>query len=243
MAGWGNLGDTGLTAAVLEEPAVAPSGSHANSLIFTGRTWPLFGRTLLVALAQYEVVPSPWANTAFYRWFVHRIVLPNGKAVGFAGKPGDIWWAFMLLALSAYANAIHDLLVLAVLPLTVWLYIVIMRWVFANLIWAGRAAPLRFTGGYWGLLGWMALSIVSILTIIGWAWAMNAMMRWICRHVEGSSQRLDFVATGWNTLWRTFAFSFLCILIIPIPWLLRWYTRWMVAQFVLVPRAGTAVAA
>jgi hypothetical protein len=239
MPGWTTASEAGLMAGALgaPPPLTRPAGAQADSLIFNGRVWPLFGRSLLVGICQYLIFPSPWANTSYYRWFVHNLSLPNNKPVGFAGKAGDIWYIFMLLAACGHAGAIHYSLYLLSLPLTVLFYLIIMRWFFAKLIWPGRAAPLEFTGGYWGLLGWMALGALSVLTIIGWAWVMTATTRWICRHVEGSSRQLIFVAGGWSMLWRTLLFGLSCILLIPIPWTLRWYVRWTTAQFHLVARA------
>jgi hypothetical protein len=113
-------------------------------LIFTGRTWPLFGRVLLVGLCQYYiVVPTPWANTSFYRWSVHHIALPNGKPVGFVGKPGDIWYVFILLALCALAGNIHWSLQLLALPLMALFEWMIMRWFFANLVRPFGAAAIH----------------------------------------------------------------------------------------------------
>lgn len=240
MPSWAKASEVGLMAGALSPPpppVTRPAGAQADSLIFTGRTWPLFGRLLLVVLSQAVVIPAPWANTSFYRWFVHHLSLPNNKPVGFTGKPGDIWYIFILLALCAYGGNIHWAVQLIALPLTVLFYWIIMRWFFANLIWPGRAAPLQFTGGYWGLLGWSLLAGLSILTIIGWAWVMTAMLRWICRHIEGSSKHLIFVASGWSYLWHTLLFSLSCALLIPIPWTLRWYVRWTMAQFHLTVRA------
>jgi hypothetical protein len=119
-------------------------------------------------------------------------------------------------------------------------YFIILRWVLNNLTWDGRAEPLQFSGSYWGLLGWFALLWVSFITIIGWAWVITAMNRWICRHVEGSSQELSFVASGWGMLWRTILFAIGCAFLIPIPWVLRWYIGWLIAQFHLGNRATVA---
>ena len=238
MPEWVKASDAGLTAGALEPlPVTRPAGAQPDALIFTGRTWPLFGRALLLGLCQYVVVPAPWAATSFYRWVVHHVSLPNGKAVGFAGRPGDIWYIFILLALCAYAGSIHWAVQFIALPVTVLCYWIIMRWLFPNLIWAGRRAPLQFTGGFWPLLGWMALAALAMVTIVGWAWVLTAMMRWTCRHVEGSSQQLIYVASGWGILWRTFLFSLSCVLLVPIPWTLRWYFGWSMAQFHLTARA------
>jgi hypothetical protein len=240
MPGWAKASEVGLMAGTLNPqplPVTRPAGAQAESLIFSGRVWPLFGRTLLIGICQYLVIPAPWANTSFYRWFVHHLALPNNKPVGFAGKPGDIWYIFILLALCAYSGTIHWALQLITLPLSVLFSWIIMRWLFANLIWPDRTAPLQFTGGFWGLLGWSLLAGLSFITIIGWAWIMTATLRWICRHIEGSSKQLIFVASGWSMLWRTLLFSLSCALLIPIPWTLRWYVRWTMAQFHLTARA------
>jgi hypothetical protein len=39
-------------------------------------------------------------------------------------------------------------------------------------------------------------------------------------------------------LWRTLVFALGCILLIPIPWVLRWYVNWYVSQFELVGSAA-----
>ncbi len=81
------------------------------------------------------------------------------------------------------------------------------------------------------------LTALAFITIIGWAWVMTATFRWVCRHIERSSKKLVFVAGGWSMLWRTLLFGLLCALIIPIPWMLRCYTRWVTVQFHLVAPA------
>jgi hypothetical protein len=40
----------------------------------------------------------------------------------------------------------------------------------------------------------------------------------------------DFVGTGWGILWRTTVFVLAFIFVIPIPWLMRWYTVWFLSQ-------------
>lgn len=218
-------------------PGIVDGGQPGAPIAFQAGTWPLFGRTLLVAICQFLIIPAPWAVTAFYRWFVSQVRLPNEKVVTFEGKPTDIWWVFMLTALLGYGGFIHISVQLLLLPLMVWFYLLIMRWVFGNLAWDGQTARLTFSGRYWPMLGWLALSWVSMFSIIGWAWVYTAMLRWICRNVQGSSKQLSFVASGWDMLWRTLAFGLSCIIIIPIPWTLRWYMGWLVSQLCLSERA------
>jgi hypothetical protein len=61
-------------------------------------------------------------------------------------------------------------------------------------------------------------------------------MRWVFRHVEGSSKQASFIGTGWGVLWRTMVFGMACCFIIPIPWMMSWYSRWFVSQFCLTAR-------
>jgi hypothetical protein len=217
-----------------------PGGEAGQPLEFTGGVWPLLGRSLLVAIGQALVIPSPWTTTSFYRWLVDRIQLPYGKQAAFAGQPGDIWYIFMLSALCSYAGYVNDWLQFLIIPLSILFYFIIIRWFVSNLIWQGQGAPLTFAGSFWGLLGWSLLLGISFITIIGWAWVMTAAMRWICRHVEGSSLQLSFVASGLGLLWRSILFVLACCLIIPVPWVLRWYTAWNISQFHLSARASVS---
>jgi hypothetical protein len=78
---------------------------------------------------------------------------------------------------------------------------------------------------------------LSILSIVGWAWVSTAWARWMCRHVEGSHRELVFNASGWSYLWRMLVVVLTSIFLVPIPWTLRWFTRWAVSQLALVERA------
>jgi len=163
--------------------------------------------------------------------------LPGGQRVTFHGKPGDIWYIFILNALLGYVGYIHSGLQLLVLPLSLFFLLIILRWFLQNLAWEGQATTLTFTGGYWPMLGWYLLLIVSIISIIGWAWVYTAWIRWMCRHVEGSARQLIFTAGGWSLLWRFTVFTLSCIVIIPIPWTFHWIARWFISQLALVERA------
>jgi hypothetical protein len=47
--------------------------------------------------------------------------------------------------------------------------------------------------------------------------------------VRGTAE-FAFTGTGLEILWRTVVVVLLCILIIPIPWMMRWYTQWILSQ-------------
>ena len=241
MSAWTKAGAVpGLIPPGLHSEASAKAGAlHLSSntaLATSATTWPLFGWFLLIAIGQCLIVPAPWVWTGFYRWFIDRIALPNGKRVSFAGKAGDIWYVFILSAVCGFAGLVHQGLPLLLLPITALLNFLTIRWVIAKLRWDGQQQSLRFVGSYWVLLGWMAFTWIALLSIIGWAWVATAATRWLCRNIDGSTQQLGFAATGWGVLWRTLLFALACCFVIPIPWALRWYTHWMVSQFHLVPR-------
>ncbi len=106
-----------------------------------------------------------------------------------------------------------------------------LRWVVANISAEGRPLSLSFTGNVWTYIGWYIVFYLSFITIIGWAWVMTAWVRWICSNTAGTRREISFNATGLEMLWRTVVFSLACALIIPIPWMIRWYGRWYVSQF------------
>lgn len=249
MSDWTKAGDIpGLIPQSLRPPppprsAGAPEGG-AQGFAATVGVWALLGRVLLLCLCQLVIIPFPWAVAHFSRWFVAHIVVPGGRRVTFTGKAADIWYVFVLYALCAYADLALSfigrnswlaarVLPLLVIPATAFLGLMALRWFYANLAWEGRVAPLHFTGGFWAMLGWSLLVPISVVSIIGWAWVYTAWGRWMCRHVEGAQRRLSFTATGLGYLWRTVVFALSCILIVPIPWTLRWYVGWIVSQFAL----------
>jgi len=115
---------------------------------------------------------------------------------------------------------------------------VILRWVVSNISSNGQPLPITFNGSVLTYIGWHVLLVISGITIVGWAWVIVAQTRWICRNIGGTNREILFRATGLEILWRTLVFAIACIFIIPIPWMLIWYVRWMVSQFELVERAA-----
>jgi GYF domain 2 len=215
----------------LPASSAAAAAGAAEALATDVRVWPLIGRSIVVALGQLLILPAPWAVTSYYRWFVGHLQLPGGRRAAFTGRPEDIWYIFMLNALLGYAGVINNYLQLATVFLAPLFLLIILRWFVPNLTWQGQTAPLRFTGTYWPMLGWYVLAIISVISIIGWAWVTTAWTRWMCRHVEGGARRLLFTASGWGLLWRSIVFFLSRLVIVPIPWSVHWYVRWLVSQF------------
>ena len=118
-----------------------------------------------------------------------------------------------------------------------WLFIV---WLIANLASNGQPLGLHFSGSFWAFLGWSILAAVSFITIIGWAWVYAAMIRWICRNIQGTRREVAFTGTGLELLWRSIVAAIASVFIIPIPWVYRWMWRWLASQTILAERGAQA---
>jgi len=221
-------------------PAVGYASGATGPLSTHVRVWPLFGRAIVVAIAQLTIIPAPWVLPSFYRWFVDQIDFPGQQRVTFEGKPGDIWYVFVAYSLLVYVGYISGWLRLLSIPLMVLCLFLILRWFLRNLAWDGQGTQLTFTGSYWPLLGWYLLLIVSFISIIGWAWVATAATRWVCRNITGSERELVFTASGGGLLWRALVLGITSIFLIPIPWMMCWFTRWQISQFALVERTHGA---
>ncbi len=209
---------------------VRPSGQLAADF----GVFALFGRGLLLVFGTLLVVTAPWAVTSFYRWMFSHIQVPQRPHLAFTGKAGDIWYVFVLTGLSSYVGLAHIwYLPYLLMPIQAFLAWIAVRWVVANLSSEGRQLPLHFAGSVWAYIGWNILLNLSIFTIIGWAWVTTAWTRWICRNIAGTTRTVSFNASGWQVLWRIFVLVLTAIVIIPIPWTMRWYARWFISQFSL----------
>jgi hypothetical protein len=216
--------------------AAAPPGGSASyppqPLDSSIPVWGLFGRCLLFLIGMLLIVPSPWTSTSFYKWLCERVTLPEGERINFTGKPGDIWYVFIGSSIATWISALSKgsiTIDIVTYLLSALFGFLVIKWIYVNIKSTDGGVNLWFEGSFWGYLGWSLLLVVSIVTIIGWAWVLKFMIRWICRNVRGSA-RLDFIATGLSVLWRSLVFLILCALVIPIPWALRWYARWYISQ-------------
>ena len=199
--------------------------------------WPYLGWALLFVVGEIVVVLTPWTAVYLYRYVVDRIRVPGRPNLSFTGQPLDIWYVFIGLAVLSYVglsdNAFVKLLAFVGQAFLGWM---ILRWGISKLASNGQPLPISFEGSPVIYFGWYLFMIVSGITIIGWAWVLTAWMRWICRNIAGTRREVVFTASGLQMLWRTLAFGFGCAFIIPIPWLLRWYSQWYISQFALVQR-------
>jgi hypothetical protein len=221
--------------------------------------WGLFWRGLVRSIGFLLVIPAPWAAAFFFRFLCSRITLPNGARLSFAGKAGDIWYIHVAIAVLALAGRYEKLAVVCLL-LSLGLQLYVIRWVCDKLRASDGSLHVSFKGHLFNLLSWYLFLCLSILTIIGWAWVLKGMYRWICRSVEGT-HRFEFTATGLEILWRVATlfvqflliigislvtyyfiktgknivwcypmFFLLGLLVILIPWTVRWLTSWWISK-------------
>jgi hypothetical protein len=244
--GQGGMGQTGMAMgqaamgmgqrAMGARPAAAAAGP-TDALIPDFPVWGLCWRAIVFGFCSAFIIPAPWCIAALYRYIVGHVSLPDGRRLSFAGSGGDVWYLiigpllvlFILGALAAFIPLISFLNILIGLAVIIVVPYLMLRWVVEKIGAEDGSVKLAFRGSIWGLLGWHLLLPLSELTIIGWAWVIAAQQRWICRNVSGT-HRFEFAGTGLEILWRTIVTALACYLIIPIPWMIRWYYSWLVSQ-------------
>ncbi len=236
-----------LAQAFRQKPGFAPA-SGTGPLQADLPAWGLFWRGVVYVVGVAMVVPAPWAGRWFYNWFAGRIALPNGRRLFLESSIGACWLIFAGIGLAAivpdffrhtdaypYARLASGLSSEA-------LAFLLVGWFSRSLRSEDGALDIGFGGGFWAYLGWDLLMVLSLVTVVGWAWVARSKMRWICRHAGGSHQ-FEFVASGWQILWRTFAMLLGSALVVTIPWLMRWYLSWCIAQIVAAPGAASVALA
>lgn len=234
---WGAAGQIEKFASLFagQAPAPMPVANLAFANLAVGYlsadlpVWGLFWRAVVVGLGNLVVIPAPWVNTMYYRFIGTHTALPDGRRFTFAGQPGDIWPVFVGTSLLALVAQISPYALWVTEPVTLVLAVLVMRWFCAKLGTADGSVNLRFTGGMWAYIGWIALLALSCLTIIGWAWVFRAIMRWKCQNVAGTLA-FDFTGSGGSILWRTIVVALASMVVIPIPWMMRWYAIWLISQ-------------
>ena len=216
--------------------AGSPAGGHLSiDFGIVDFAW----RFIVMLIGTILVIPYPWVLVWFITWFVPCISVPGRSNLSFEGNAMTIVpWYFgaIVVALVVYYLDIQ-VLHFAVNIMEIALLWLFLRWYVANIASNGQLLGLSFSGTVWAFVGWNILLAVSFITIIGWAWVYTAQMRWFYRNIQGTRREVTFTGTGLEFLWRAIVAGIASIFIIPIPWMYRWFGRWLASQTVLVERA------
>lgn len=249
MANWQRAGDVPGLMAGGSPPAMPQAGSSVaggtgyGALAIDFGIWEFVWRSLLFFLGILVVIPTPWVICWYANWFMSCIHVPGRPNLSFTGKPGTIaLWYFGTLAVLIFLALVASTTSMRAIDnlggiVQLVLYWLFLKWFFTQLASNGQPLGLSFSGSFWAYLGWNILLVLSVITIIGWAWAYVAQVRWFCRNIQGTRREVIFKGTGLEFLWRSIVAALVCSLIIPIPWMYRWMARWMASQTELVPRA------
>jgi hypothetical protein len=199
-------------------------------------------RSLVLVIGMLLIIPTPWVLVWYLNWIVPCVQVPGRPNLSFTGTAMTIvpWYFGLIVLVIAVSflgvDLLNNLMSLAQFVLY-WLFV---KWFIANLASNGQPLGLSFSGSIWAYLGWSILAVLSIFTIIGWAWVYAAWMRWFCRNIQGTRREVLFVGTGLEFLWRAIVAGLASMFIIPIPWVYRWMWQWMASQTVLAERGTHA---
>ena len=183
-------------------------------------------------LLSLLVIPAGWGVASLSRWYLRNLRFSDGTEAWFEGSGGQIWWYFVLQGVLGIIGSFVPFLGLASLFVDAWVDFVVLRWFSQNSRLSNGTRP-SFRGTYWTYLGYYLLLVLSFLTIIGWAWIMSAIMRWICRNLTIGSRQVVFVGTGFGFLWRGIAATLGSLPIVTIPWVWVWFMRWLTRSVVI----------
>jgi hypothetical protein len=219
--------------------------TEERTVEFKGTGLQGLGWGLLAALLSLLIIPAAWGAASLCRWFVRNLSFSDGTHASFEGRGGEVWGYFIITVLLGLVPQLSRMtedmkasffvaigLSILLLPITAAVWLKITRWFFSK-IKLSCGTDLSFKGRYLPYLGWMLLVSLSVYTIIGWAWASVAMLRWVCRNIDGGESEVVFLGSGWGLLWRSFLAALASILIIPIPWVTVWIIRWFTTNMVI----------
>ncbi len=230
------------------DPAVMPGTVTVPgapvALDFTGSALGLFGWLLALLVGTIFVIPLAWATAGVARWFCRHTTFSDGTTAEFRGTGGQIaiWSILYVLVLALQQFLLNEVeyeglvavfaVMLGSMVVLLAIVLTILKWFVFNVTLRkadGSPAPdIAFEGSYGGLLGWYLLTAASVYTVVGWAWAVAGMYRWMASQVKGRGVRFSFHGKGHEILWRILVAVLGSALIIPIPWLYLWVTRWLI---------------
>jgi hypothetical protein len=199
--------------------------------------WLILAWILSVILA----IAGAWIFAGACRWFCRYLRFSDDTRAGFSGRGEQIlgWWVLCVLAGRRWNVPAPEgvLLGIALFFLGLWGTLNILRWLVGH-VELSSSREFSFLGTYVELLQWEILLALSVLTIIGWAWVLAAMCRWMARSTRGNDIALRFHGVGQQILWRTAVAILFSIPVVTIPWVWLWYARWLVRNTTMEGQLG-----
>jgi hypothetical protein len=251
MSGWQRAG---------EIPGLVSGGSAPPSFARPGDPTPMAGsysggplsidfgilefvwRSLVLVIGLIFIIPGPWVVVWYTKWIVSCVKVPGRPNLGFVGEAMTIvpWYFGAAVILIGVALTGIEWLGNLVNIGQLVLYWLFLKWFIANLSSNGQPLGLSFSGSVWAYIGWSILAVISVITIVGWAWVYVAWLRWFCRNIQGTRREVLFIGSGLEFLWRALVAVIGFVFIIPIPWVYRWMLQWLASQTVLAERGTQA---
>jgi hypothetical protein len=215
------------------------AGAYGAALSVDFGIWQFTWRSVVFFVGFLVVVPVPWLVVWYVKWMVLCARVPGRPDLSFTGRALTIAPWFFGAVILEIAAVISDVRAVANLMSIVWLFLywLSIKWFIANLAAQGRPLALSFSGSFWAYFGWNLLAALSVVTIIGWAWVYTAMIRWICRNIQGTRRQVVFKGAGLEYLWRVIVTAIASAFVIPIPWVFRWLIRWQASCTELIERS------
>lgn len=223
--------------------AATAGGASGGSLWIDFGIWDFTWRSIVLGICSVLIIPLPWVLVWYLKWFVPHVQVRGRPNLSFEGTAMTIVpWFFgavvVMVALAMTGSELLSNLSILVQVALQWLFV---KWLIANLAADGRPLGLSFSGSIWAFFGWAVLGVISVITIIGWAWVYTAWMRWFCNNIQGTRRAVIFNGAGLDLLWRAIVAVIACSFIIPIPWVYRWMMRWFASQTELADRNARAL--
>jgi hypothetical protein len=203
---------------------------------FTGKGSDIFHvNGLKMILWFVSIIGFPVGLLHLYRWGCRHLQLPTGTTVTFVGRALPLYGycvAFGVLStlnreIDPFSEPFYSLWLAGIWFGQMFVSLRFLKWICANLSFSS-GTRLEFTGGLLAWTGWNLLFVISLFTIVGWAWVLTAMTRWQARHTRSEYHQLAFHGRGIEMLWRIAASVAASILILPAPWALSWFYRWFI---------------
>lgn len=243
LAGGASAGGNSFGGVPSAASAATGSGAPGGSLWIDFGIWDFTWRSIVLGICSVFIIPLPWVLVWYLKWLVPHVQVRGRPNLSFEGTAMTIVpWFFgavvVMVALAMTGSEVLSNLSIIIQMVLQWLFI---KWMIANLAADGRPLGLSFSGSIWAFLGWAVLGVISVITIIGWAWVYTAWMRWFCSNIQGTRRAVIFNGAGLDLLWRAVVAVIACSLIIPIPWVYRWMMRWFASQTELASRDASAL--